>query len=204
MNNRSSEGDWSVNLPNQLTVARLILTVLFVAVLSSPVPFSRSLALLLFGLAALTDFLDGYLARKHGLVTNFGKLMDPLADKVLMCAGFVMMAEFHLIPGWVIIAILAREFLVTGLRLVASSEGKVLAAESLGKHKTTWQIVTLLYFLVLRASDESLFVWMQPLFRWPPTSPPVLGFLLVGVSLVLTLWSGIAFSVKNRSFLTPE
>ena len=78
------------------------------------------------------------------------------------------------------------------------------AALLLGKHKTTWQIVTLLYFLVLRASDELLFAWMQPLFHWPPTSPPVLGFLLVGISLVLTLWSGIAFSVKNRSFLTPE
>lgn len=185
-------------------MARLILTILFVAVLSIPFPFSRSMALILFGIAALTDFLDGYLARKHGMITNFGKLMDPLADKVLMCAGFVMMAEFHLIPGWVIIAILAREFLVTGLRLLASSEGKVLAAESLGKHKTTWQIVTLLYFLFLRASDEPVFAWTQPVFRIPLFSAAFLGDLLVGASLVLTLWSGIAFSVRNRSFLIPE
>jgi CDP-diacylglycerol---glycerol-3-phosphate 3-phosphatidyltransferase len=193
-----------VNLPNQLTVARLILTLLFVATLSLSFPHSRSLALILFATAALTDFLDGYVARRCGLVTNFGKLMDPVADKVLMCAGFVMMAELHLIPGWVIITILAREFLVTGLRLIASAEGKVLAAEGLGKHKTTWQIVTLLYFLLFLASAEPAFAWMQGIFRVTATSPDGLGTLLIGISLVLTIWSGLAFALKNRALLLPE
>jgi CDP-diacylglycerol---glycerol-3-phosphate 3-phosphatidyltransferase len=193
-----------VNLPNQLTLARFVLALLFVATLSFSFPYSRTLALLLFGTAALTDFLDGHLARKRGLITNFGKLMDPLADKVLMCAGFVMMVELHLIEGWIIIIILSREFLVTGLRLIASAEGKVLAAESLGKHKTTWQIVTIIYFLLLLASSEPIFAWIRPAFRTPFTSPPILGTFLIGVSLLLTLWSGFAFAIKNRALLIPE
>lgn len=193
-----------MNLPNQLTLARLVLALLFVATLSFSFPYSRTLALLLFSTAALTDFLDGHLARKYGLITNFGKLMDPLADKVLMCAGFVMMVELHLIDGWIIIIILSREFLVTGLRLVASSEGKVLAAESLGKHKTTWQIVTLIYFLLLLASSEPALAWIRPAFRTPFTAPPVLGNLLVGISVLLTVWSGFAFAHKNRALLVPE
>ena len=193
-----------MNLPNQLTLARFVLALLFVATLSFSFPYSRTLALLLFSTAALTDFLDGHLARKYGLITNFGKLMDPLADKVLMCAGFVMMVELRLIEGWIIIIILSREFLVTGLRLVASSEGKVLAAESLGKHKTTWQIVTLIYFLLLLASSEPAFAWIRPAFRTPLTAPPILGTLLVGFSLLLTLWSGFAFAIRNRALLVPE
>lgn len=193
-----------MNLPNQLTVARLVLTIFFVAALSLPFPHSRTLALLLFAIAALTDFLDGYLARKHGLITKFGKLMDPLADKVLMCAGFVLMVELRLIPAWIIIAILAREFLVTGMRLVASAEGKVLAAESLGKHKTTWQIVTILYFLLFLASAEPAFSWAQGVFRHPVASPSGLGAALVAASLVLTLWSGVSYACKNRALLTPE
>ena len=117
-----------MNLPNRLTVLRLILTFVFVAILSVEFPHWRSLALIVFAVAAITDFLDGHLARKHNLITSFGKLMDPLADKVLMCAGFVLLVSHELMPAWVVIIILAREFLVTGLRLVASAEGMVLAA----------------------------------------------------------------------------
>ena len=140
-----------MNLPNQLTVARLFLSFLFVALLSiEEVEFMRTAALLVFVIAAITDFLDGYLARKHQLITNFGKLMDPLADKVLMCAGFVLLTRLELIPAWMVVAILSREFLVTGLRLLASAEGVVLAAEALGKYKTILQIVTIIYFLIYR------------------------------------------------------
>src|SRR6056297_435398 len=152
-----------MNLPNQLTVARLFLSFLFVALLSiEEVEFMRTAALLVFVIAAITDFLDGYLARKHQLITNFGKLMDPLADKVLMCAGFVLLTRLELIPAWMVVAILSREFLVTGLRLLASAEGVVLAAEALGKYKTILQIVTIIYFLIYLASLDHWLRFIRP------------------------------------------
>ncbi len=191
-----------MNVPNQLTLARLVLTVIFVAVLTVEFPLSHSLALIIFVVAAVTDFLDGYLARKHNLITSFGKLMDPLADKVMMCAGFVMLTELHLIPAWVVVAILAREFLVTGLRLVASADGHVLAAEGLGKHKTTWQIITIIYFLVYLASDEAVFSWLGFFFGWWFTGVAVLGRILIAVSLILTVVSGLSYLWKNRKLLT--
>ena len=190
-----------MNLPNRLTVLRLILTFVFVAILSVEFPHWRSLALIVFAVAAITDVLDGHLARKHNLITSFGKLMDPLADKVLMCAGFVLLVSHELMPAWVVIIILAREFLVTGLRLVASAEGMVLAAENLGKHKTIWQIVTVIYFLVYLASEETAFSWMRWLFDWKPTGPTIAGQILIGISLVLTIVSGLSYAWKNRQLL---
>ena len=192
-----------MNVPNQLTVARLILTFVFVALLSlEGVPFAKTGALLVFSLAAITDFLDGYLARKNNLVTNFGKLMDPLADKVLMCAGFVLLTRLELIPAWMVVVILAREFMVTGLRLLASAEGVVLAAENLGKYKTTMQIVTIIYFLIYLASEEVWFRFLHPMFDAFYFGPEYLGMVLNWGSLVLTLWSGVSYVSKNRALLS--
>ena len=154
-------------MPNQLTVLRLILTFVFLVVMTLVFPHSKTISLLVFSIAALTDFLDGYLARKHDLITSFGKLMDPLADKILMAAGFVMLAATGHIPAWIVVVILAREFMVTGLRLVASAEGVVLAAENLGKYKTTIQIVTILYFLLMLAGRGGRV--------WKPSSDLLLG-----------------------------
>jgi len=194
-----------VNLPNQLTVARFALTAIFVALLSSTViPHGKTWALLAFAIAALTDFFDGHLARKHGLITNFGKLLDPVADKILMAAGFVMLVGVDLMPAWMVVAILGREFLVTGIRLLASAQGKVLAAEGLGKHKTTWQIITLLYFLAFLASKDPLWPWLSAFFSWRPTSPAMLGQALLAVSLVLTVWSGWSFAWNSRKMLLEE
>ncbi len=191
-----------MNLPNQLTLLRLILTFVFVGVLSiSSLPFGKTIALLVFSVAAITDFLDGYLARKHDLVTNFGKLMDPLADKVLMCAGFVMLCSLELIPAWVVIIILSREFLVTGLRLLASAEGVVLAAEGLGKYKTIFQIVTVIYFLLYLASSEASFAWLQPVFNIFVLGTGGLGLALIWISFFLTLISGLSYVWKNRKIL---
>ena len=192
-----------MNVPNQLTVARLILTFVFVALLSlEGVPFAKTGALLVFSLAAITDFLDGYLARKNNLVTNFGKLMDPLADKVLMCAGLVLLTRLELIPAWMVVVILAREFMVTGLRLLASAEGVVLAAENLGKYKTTIQIVTIIYFLLYLASEEALFRFLHPMFDAFYLGPEYLGMVLNWASLILTLWSGVSYVLKNRKLLS--
>lgn len=191
-----------MNLPNQLTVARLFLSFVFVALLSlESLAFGKTAALIVFSIAAITDFLDGYLARKHNLITNFGKLMDPLADKVLMCAGFVLLTEHGLIPAWIVVIILSREFLVTGLRLLASAEGLVLAAEGLGKYKTIFQIVTVIYFLLYLASSEAAFAWLRPLFNAFYLGTEHLGLLLIWISLVLTLLSGLSYVWKNRGIL---
>ncbi|MDF1853088.1 MAG: CDP-diacylglycerol--glycerol-3-phosphate 3-phosphatidyltransferase [Verrucomicrobiales bacterium] len=191
-----------MNVPNQLTVARLFLSFVFVALLSlEDLPYSKTAALVVFVIASITDFLDGYLARKHGLITNFGKLMDPLADKVLMCAGFVLLTRLELIPAWIVVVILAREFLVTGLRLLASAEGVVLAAESLGKYKTIFQIVTVIYFLLYLAAGEALLRFLEPVFNAFYFGPDHLGLLLIWISLILTVWSGWSYVWKNRKLL---
>lgn len=194
-----------MNLPNKLTVSRLFLTGGFVAALSIGVPYGKTAALFLFSIAAITDFLDGYLARKHNLITDFGKLMDPLADKVLMASGFVMLCSLEstrtLFPAWIVITILTREFMVTGLRLVASAEGKVLAAEKLGKHKTIWQIITVIYFLVFLASEDPGLQWLDYLFEIKMLSPAIAGKILITITLVLTVWSGLGYLLKNRSML---
>lgn len=134
-----------VNLPNAITVSRLILTAIFVIAVGLPGTAGFAVALVTFSVAAATDWLDGYLARKLGLVTPLGKLLDPLADKILVCAAFVYFSAqppdgYHA-PVWVTCLIIAREFLVTGLRQIAVEAGQVLAADKLGKWKTTFQLI---------------------------------------------------------------
>jgi len=188
-----------MNLPNQLTVARLALTLVFVGVLSiDGLPHAGTIALAVFSIAAYTDLLDGQIARARNLITNFGKLMDPLADKVLMCAGFVMLCEEGFIPAWIVVLILAREFLVTGLRLVASAEGIVLAAENLGKYKTTFQIITVIYFLIVIAAKDPWLAPLNPVLEWRGLGPHVLGQILIWIALILTLVSGLSYLWKNR------
>ena len=190
-----------MNVPNQLTVLRLILSFVFVGALSVDFPLAKSIAAIVFIIAAITDFLDGYLARKHNLITTFGKLADPLADKVLMAAGFIMLVSVDLMPAWVVIVIITREFLVTGLRLVASAEGHVLAADKLGKQKTIWQIIVVVYFLIFLASEEPGFAWMRWLYAWKPTGPDIAGQVLIWIALVLTVLSGFNYVWKNRKLL---
>ncbi len=137
-----------MNLPNSLTVSRLFLAGLMMLFLSVSWPLSKSAALLIFIIAALTDYFDGYLARNVYGVTSFGRLMDPLTDKILVCAAFVSFVELKLLPAWIVVVIISREFLVTGLRLLAASRGRVIAAGRWGKHKTVWQIVAIVTILL--------------------------------------------------------
>src|SRR5205085_7977914 len=118
-----------VNWANRLTVARFFLTICFVAALSSNLPFSRTIGLVLFILAGITDYVDGEIARRFSIVTDFGKLMDPLIDKIMMAAAFICLVELKEIPAWVAAAIISREFVITGLRVLAASKGKLLPAE---------------------------------------------------------------------------
>jgi CDP-diacylglycerol---glycerol-3-phosphate 3-phosphatidyltransferase len=189
-----------MNLPNILTLLRLGLTVLLVASLSVEYPWHFAISLALFLLASLTDYLDGVIARKWNLITDFGKLMDPLADKILTASAFICLIPFGALPAWAVIIIISREFLITGLRLLASSKGVILPAEKLGKHKTAWQMITIVFFLALLAADD-----------FAPDAADAVellwaygGAALVTITVVLTVFSGSAYLWKNRVLLSPN
>lgn len=193
-----------MNLPNQLTIGRLFLTALFVAVMSIPDQLLKSvhlldyritIATLFFLIASLTDFLDGYIARKLNLVTDFGKLMDPLVDKILTSAVFIILSKEDMIPAWITITIISREFLVTGLRLLASNQGKVLSADSLGKWKTTSQIIVASYFLTILGSNEPILKYLEFI------NQPMFGDLLIIICTTITIISGWSYLSKNRELV---
>jgi CDP-diacylglycerol--glycerol-3-phosphate 3-phosphatidyltransferase len=194
-----------MNLPNKLTIARLGLTVVFVLLFtlkSVQLANAVTYALVIFIVASITDYLDGEIARRRNLVTNFGKLMDPLADKILMTAALILVAVEPevkgAVPVWLVIAVLAREFFVTGIRQLASQAGVVLAAEKLGKHKMVWQIITVIYFMGWAASTEPLLAWSAPIYRWKPTSPEIFGRICIVMMTALTFISGFSIFWKNR------
>src|SRR2546421_9956216 len=124
-----------MNWANRLTLSRLLLTVVFVLALNSSWQYGRTLALFVFLLAGVSDFVDGEIARRYGFVTNFGKLMDPLVDKIMVAAAFISLVPLKAVPAWAATTVVGREFLITGLRLMASARGQVLPAERLGKHQ---------------------------------------------------------------------
>jgi CDP-diacylglycerol--glycerol-3-phosphate 3-phosphatidyltransferase len=194
-----------MNLPNKLTVSRFVLTALFVWALFSPIRFNDTLALFFFCAASFTDFWDGHIARQRGLVTNFGILMDPLADKIMTCSAFIAFVESsHLNPNapvkvaaWMVIIIVARELAITGLRLLAASKSIVLAAEKFGKHKTISQIVAIIALLVVDASVEWP-VWLQKPFLFHGWAT-VFSEVALWVTVVLTASSGVLYLWRNRA-----
>jgi len=172
-----------MNVPNKLTISRIGLTFVMVVFLTFPsIPFGKTLALLTFGLAALTDWYDGILARRLNRVSVFGQLMDPLADKILVCAAFVSFAAIDrpppydpnlpIVPAWIVITIISREFLITGLRLLAMQQGRVVPASKWGKHKMIWQTVTISVIMLGLAFQENVL----PLVFKVPNHPVVLSF----------------------------
>src|SRR5439155_8543978 len=146
-------GRW-MNLPNKLTLSRFVLTIAFLGVMFSQRSFHETLALGLFVAAGISDFLDGQIARRRKLITNFGILMDPLADKIMVCSAFIAFVDLKWIPSWMVVIIVARELAITGLRLLAASKNLVLAAEGFGKHKTISQIVAIISMLVLKSYHQ--------------------------------------------------
>lgn len=183
-----------MNFPNRLTLARLVLTVFFLAAMFWRTRFNDTMALFLFGLAGLTDYYDGKIARRDKLITNFGILMDPLADKILTCSAFIAFVGRGAVPAWMAIVIVARELAITGLRLLAATKNVVLAAEGYGKHKTVSQIVAILLLLLADSYDE-----------WGPAaaavfSPwlPVLARIALWVTVILTFVSGMLYLRRNR------
>lgn len=180
-----------MNLPNKLSLLRVCLVPLMVALMYPANDLCRLLAAAVFGIASFTDFLDGYLARKHHLVTDFGKFVDPLADKLLVLCALIMMCHKGLMFSWVVCLILGRELAVDGLRMIAVGKGQVIAAGKLGKLKTVSQIVLVLWQLVLN----------KPLFTAPFDPMCLPGLILTLWVAVITLWSGIEYFVKNGKCL---
>lgn len=210
-----------MNLPNRLTIARFYLTAGFVASMTlawrwrspedqpwGPTPLSWSwgytAGLLLFSAAAITDYFDGSIARKRNLVTDFGALMDPVADKVLLAAAFICLIPEHAIPAWAVIVIISREFLITGLRLLAANKGVVLPADKMGKHKTVWQMVTVIYFLLLLALSEFERAGIIHGLHWWAHAWRYGGIGLIALAVGLTLYSGLGYLWKNRTLITSS
>ncbi|MFZ5633263.1 MAG: CDP-diacylglycerol--glycerol-3-phosphate 3-phosphatidyltransferase [Bacillota bacterium] len=174
-----------MNLPNRLTMVRIFLIPLFVAVVTLKIPYGDYIAAGVFILAASTDGLDGYIARKRKMVTNLGKLMDPLADKLLVSAALIVLTELQRLPGWVTLIIVGREFAVTGLRALAVADGIVIAAGWLGKIKTVTQIVAIV----------ALFIY---------NLPPLLSYTAVTAAVFFTLWSGWDYFYRSWSVIKKD
>ena len=179
-----------MNLPNKLTLFRVILIPFFVFFLLAPYfeGYGNYIAVAIFIVASITDFLDGKIARKYNLVTNFGKFMDPLADKLLVCSALICLIQLESIPAWVVIIIIAREFIISGFRLIASDNGVVIAASYWGKFKTTFQMLTVIV-LILDIPNK-VFI--------------ILGTVLIYVSLALTVISLIDYIAKNKDVLKDQ
>ena len=190
-----------VNLANRITIARVLMTPLVVIIVLLPGTWGSAhldghvvtgrdlLATLLFLIATASDGLDGYIARKRNLITNFGKFLDPLADKLLVCAVLIALVAEAEVPAWMTIVIVSREFAVTGLRLVAADEGVVIAAGSLGKWKTRVQVIAVTAVLL---RNFPFFYLHLPIASW-----------LLYAAVVLTVWSGIDYFARNWRIIDP-
>ena len=206
-----------MNLPNTLTVGRLIAALVVMLAMALPIPFSSTLAFVVFVLASITDYWDGRLARSHYGVTAFGKLMDPLADKVLVCAALVSFVgirlhyepDYSLVPAWVVVVIIAREFAVTGLRLLAAtaSHRRVMSAGGWGKLKTVWQMVAIIATFILLAAREDFLPYLQlseRFLRQYDTAFVITSWVLSTGVVLVTVISGWKYFVDHWDLVTAE
>ncbi len=176
-----------MNLPNKITIARVFMIPVFLCIYLIPgIAYGNYIAAAVFIVACLTDALDGYLARKYHLITNFGKFMDPLADKLLVSAALICFVELKLVPAWIIIIIISREFIISGFRLVASDNGVVIAASPIAKFKTSAQMIMSILLIVN---------FNLPVFN-------LLEQVFIYLSLILTVLSLIDYLYKNRKVLS--
>ncbi|SIT67070.1 CDP-diacylglycerol--glycerol-3-phosphate 3-phosphatidyltransferase [Edaphobacillus lindanitolerans] len=188
-----------MNLPNKITVARIVLIPVFMLFMLADFGFGdvrlggtvlsveHLIGGILFIFASLTDWIDGHLARKHNLVTNMGKFLDPLADKLLVSAALIILVEMGVAPSWIVIVIISREFAVTGLRLILAGGGEVVAANMLGKVKTTAQLIAIVFLLLNNIFFEAAGI--------------PFGMIMLYIALVFTVWSGADYFYKNRRVL---
>lgn len=193
--NDNMNGGLILNLPNKITISRILLIPIFLIFMLVPfgfgdlylindsIPISHLIGALIFIIASTTDWIDGHLARKHNLVTNLGKFLDPLADKLLVSAALITLVELQLAPSWMVIVIISREFAVTGLRLVAAGEGVVLAAGQMGKLKTVFQIIAISALLLHNVPFTGFGILLGDITLW--------------IAVILTIVSGWDYFAKN-------
>ena len=173
-----------MNLPNKLTLFRIFLIPVFILVMLFNIPSKYLIACVIFIVASITDAMDGHIARKHNLITDFGKFMDPLADKLLVCSALICLIELNALPAWMVIIIISREFIISGFRLIASDNGVVIAASNWGKFKTTFQMVS----VVLLILDIPALAFVTTICVW--------------IALLLTIVSLVDYIYKNHKILT--
>ncbi|KMK77282.1 CDP-diacylglycerol--glycerol-3-phosphate 3-phosphatidyltransferase [Alkalihalobacillus pseudalcaliphilus] len=191
-----------MNLPNKITVSRMILIPIFMifmladlpmgtfVILGTEIPVGHFIAACIFIFASATDWLDGYYARKLNLVTNFGKFLDPLADKLLVTAALIGLVQLDLLAGWMAIVIISREFAVTGIRLIAAGEGDVIAASPIAKWKTTFQIIGISALMLYNIPFAALSFPFADIMMW--------------IATILTIVSGVDYFVKNKHVLANQ
>jgi CDP-diacylglycerol--glycerol-3-phosphate 3-phosphatidyltransferase len=190
-----------MNLANRLTMLRILLTFVFMFLLSLPGLWSKIAALIVFIIAALTDLFDGIIAHRMNMVTDFGRLMDPIADKILVLSAFAAFLQLQLIASWMFIVIVSREILLTSLRMFALNKGKVLSAARAGKHKTVSQMVVIFYilgFIVVKESVKLYSTW-NPVWEGFFTQSI---FIMMLITVGLTLYSGLSYLWENRKIIT--
>lgn len=191
-----------MNTPNKITMSRIVLTVVFLWFLLwwEKVWWTKLVSLLVFVVAALSDFLDGMIAKKRNLITDFGKLMDPIADKILVLSAFAAFLQLQIINVWMFMVIISREILITSLRLFALNKGKVLAASKAGKQKTVSQMTVIFLILAFIAFQEIMkrfFIWnpdWDSFFKWGV-------YLLMLFTVGVTLYSGLSYLWENRKII---
>ncbi len=176
-----------MNLPNKLTILRVVLIPIFIVayIFQSKLSYGYLLTTIIFCVASFTDFLDGYIARKHNLVTDFGKFMDPLADKLLVCSALILFTWVNRIHPIIVIAIVSRDFIISGFRLIAASKGKVIAASYWGKLKTTTQIFMIILIL-LDFKIKGMIIFTD---------------IVIAIAFILTVISMVDYIIKNKEFL---
>jgi CDP-diacylglycerol--glycerol-3-phosphate 3-phosphatidyltransferase len=195
-----------MNLANKLTIGRIFLVPVFlIFIAAKDIPYGTFIATFIFVLASLTDKLDGYIARSRNQITNFGKFMDPLADKLLVTSALISLVELHVVPGWAAIVIIAREFAVSGLRTIAAAEGKIIAASWWGKIKTVIQIIAIIVLLLQVNVGTSAYLtklvteieFFKYFFDYIPQ-------VLLNLAVVITLISGWDYFRKNKNSISVE
>ncbi len=190
-----------MNLPNRITLARLGLAFLFMVFLFSRGLFAKAMALGIFTVAAFSDYLDGFIAKKYGITSDFGKIMDPVADKVLTLAAFLAFVEMKLIPAWMVVIIIARELLITSIRLVALKSREVLPAGRGGKHKTVSQMLSIfaiLVFIVIKEAGVQRFGFWNDSFEYWYLQ---VIFVMMLITVALTMISGASYLHRNKKYL---